>query len=125
MILIICARQPPSAIVKALLLTIACTRTQKWEEWQRLAVESSTAIVLGKPLAAVIHGHLLWIFLVARASPAAQPEVRTDTMRECSAMSPVSAAPTTTQPTLSWNVLGLYTNQGTNLTLQAKISCGW
>ena len=75
-----CAKQRPSTIVKALLLTMAYRPTQDWEERQRLAVEPSSAIVLGKPLAAVVHGHLLWTFLVARASPAAQPEVGTDTL---------------------------------------------
>lgn len=33
------------------------------------------AIQFGKPLAALVHAHLLWVFLVARASPAATPEV--------------------------------------------------
>lgn len=33
------------------------------------------ALHFGKPLAALVHGHLLWVFLLARPSPAAAPEV--------------------------------------------------
>jgi hypothetical protein len=61
---------------------------QEWNCWRSFGDgESFGAIALGKPLAAIVHGTLLWTFMVARPSPAATPEASTKPCSLCACAS--------------------------------------